>query len=70
MSTLAIIVALYVVGVVIAAFLCGFLRVRLDGMPVGVFALVWPLVLPLWVLDTIATALARVGVRLRGEERE
>jgi hypothetical protein len=67
---LALLLIVYGAGVIAAAFLCGFLRVRIEGMPVGAYALFWPLVLPLWVLDTIAIALARFGGRLRGEERK
>ncbi len=65
MSTPELILALYVAGIVVAAFVVGFFRIRLGGMPIGVFAALWPIVLPLAIFDTATEKIADFAHWLR-----
>jgi predicted tellurium resistance membrane protein TerC len=69
MTALLIAFAVYVLGMFCAAFLVGRLSIRLHDMPVGVFALFWPVALAMCAFDSTMTAVARFGERLRGDEK-
>lgn len=60
------ILAVYLVGVAVAAWVRGFFDIKLDTMPLAAFAALWPLVLFIYVVELALSVPDKLGSRMRG----